>query len=270
MKYKSKNFCLTIYPSTIKHILFLGLEPVILGEKFNKENFLSDRTLDNIACKNKYYGEYTFHYWLWKNCLNELDDIEWLSFSTYRRFWINSNETNINSITDLRNNLLNIHDLVDKSYDVVLTKPLILGKTKRIKIIKNYGLINSLKDPALFLKLRYNLYDHFKIFHGETYLKDSIKLLDNEDKADFLEFLKTNKFNAHNMFMVKNCLILKKFYDKIFPWLFRCERYFDLENFKNYEIRKLGFLAELYLNFYFKKYHKVYEANYYFFDTNKL
>ena len=170
MKYKSKNFCLTIYPSTIKHILFLGLEHVILGQKFNKENFLSDRTLDNIAYKNKYYGEYTFHYWLWKNCLNELDDIEWLSFSTYRRFWINSNETNINSITDLKNNLLNSHDLIDKSYDVVLTKPLILGKTKRIIFATKIPLACSLSNACVIFLHSSNLF-----WIGST--KQSIKAL---------------------------------------------------------------------------------------------
>ena len=269
MKNNSKNFCLTIYPNTIKHILFLGLEPVVLGNNLNDDNFLSDKTSNNIASKNKYYGEYTFHYWLWKNYLTELNDIEWISFSTYRRFWVKK-ELNINSLINLKNNLLNNYEIIDRSYDVILTKPLLLGKTKRIKIIKNYGLFNSIIDPALLLKLRYNLYDHFKIFHGEFFLKESINFLHQDDKLDFLQFLKTNKFNAHNMFMVKNSSILKKFYDKIFPWLFQCEQYFGLENFKNYEIRKLGFLAELYLNFYFKKYHNCYEANYTFYDTNKL
>ena len=269
MEQNSKNFCLTIYPNTIKHILFLGLDPVILGDYFCKENFFSDKTLDNIASKNRYYGEYTFHYWLWKNYLNKLKNYKWISFSTYRRFWVKKN-LNINSLTNLKKNLLKDFKIIDQSHEVILTKPLILGNTKRIKIIKNYGLINSLKDPALILKLRYSLYDHFKIFHGEFFLKESINLLYQEDKSDFVKFLKTNKFNAHNMFIVKNAIILERFYNKIFPWLFKCEEFFGLHNFKGYEIRKLGFLAELYLNFYFKKYHNTYEANYIFYDTNKL
>ena len=72
------------------------------------------------------------------------------------------------------------------------------------------------------------------------------------------------------MFCVKNSEILEKFYENIFDWLFACEKIFDIQNLKSYEVRKLGYLAELYLNFYFVKNYKVFEKNYIFFDTHKL
>ena len=62
-----------------------------LSKKLNelikiKDEFLRDITGDNISNKNPFYGEYTFHYWLWKNKLEKLDE-EWIGFCQYRKFW---------------------------------------------------------------------------------------------------------------------------------------------------------------------------------------
>lgn len=248
----------------------MGLLPVGLGSAEYNSYFMTDKSGVNISYKNKYYGEYTFHYWIYKNYLDYLSKCKWIGFCTYRRFWIKkSNSNEINTVEKLKDNLLvDLNDYDD--YDVILTKPIHLGGTKIVKILKNYGVLKSIMDPALLFKFRYNLYDHFKIFHGEFYLKKSIELLEDKEGKEFLAFLKTNKFNAHNMFIVKNNQILKKFYDKIFDWLFKCEEFINLKKLKGYEIRKLGFLAELYLNFYFKKNYNVYECDYVFFDTNKI
>ena len=55
----------------IKEINYL---PVGLGkEKFSNEWF-TDKSNDNISAKNNYYGEYTFHYWIWKNYLNKIHE----------------------------------------------------------------------------------------------------------------------------------------------------------------------------------------------------
>ena len=37
-----------------------------------KLNYQNDKDGENISKKNPYYGEYTFHYWLWKNQINNL------------------------------------------------------------------------------------------------------------------------------------------------------------------------------------------------------
>ena len=41
--------------------------PVGLGDKNFDNNWFSDKIGKNISNKNKNYGEYSFHYWLWKN-----------------------------------------------------------------------------------------------------------------------------------------------------------------------------------------------------------
>ena len=60
-------FCLSLNPMHEKIISKLGYIPVGLGDKFFSDEWLSDKSKNNIALKNQYYGEYTFHYWLWKN-----------------------------------------------------------------------------------------------------------------------------------------------------------------------------------------------------------
>ena len=49
----------------------LGYTPVGLGKNNFSSDWLRDNTGDNISSKNSSYGELTFHYWLWKNKLEE-------------------------------------------------------------------------------------------------------------------------------------------------------------------------------------------------------
>ena len=79
-------FCITISDDHLDKIKKLGYLPVGLGKRIRSENFIRDNTKDNISEKNPYYGEYTFHYWLWKNYLDKLED-KWIGFCGYRRFW---------------------------------------------------------------------------------------------------------------------------------------------------------------------------------------
>jgi hypothetical protein len=264
------TFCISIYNENYQLLKSLGLTPVGLGNQNFSGEWFRDNTGQNISKKNKYYGEYTFHYWIWKNYLAELKNKNWIGFCTYRRFWICSEKQNLNSIQELEKIIMRDYSIVQNNFDVILTKPISLKKTKFSKVIKNLGYYKTLTNLEILFKNRHNLYEHFSIFHGEYYLKKAISIMENSEKQDFLYFLKTHKFNAHNMFCVKNSEILEKFYESIFDWLFACEKIFDIQNLKSYEVRKLGYLAELYLNFYFVKNYKVFEKNYIFFDTHKL
>ena len=61
-------FCLTLNQGHLPLIKKLKYIPVGLGDStFNEKEWIQDCTKKNIAEKNKYYGEYTFHYSLWKN-----------------------------------------------------------------------------------------------------------------------------------------------------------------------------------------------------------
>ena len=101
-----KMFCLTLENDHYQKIKDFGYLPVGLGTKIKNENFLRDNTGLNISKKNPYYGEYSFHFWLWKN--NNLDlKNEWIGFCQYRKFWVlNDKKENINNLKQLSQNLI--------------------------------------------------------------------------------------------------------------------------------------------------------------------
>ena len=82
-------YCISMENSHLEKIKKLNYIPVGLGtDKFDKE-WTTDNTGKNISFKNKFYGENTFHYWLWKNQLKESFEKTWLGFCHYRKFWLN-------------------------------------------------------------------------------------------------------------------------------------------------------------------------------------
>ena len=97
-------FCISLEPNHYNFIRKLGYTPVGLGEKSFNENWFTDKSGINISKKNKNYGEYTYHYWIWKNYLDKLDD-KWIGFCQYRKFWSLKEHKNIN-ITSLNSQIL--------------------------------------------------------------------------------------------------------------------------------------------------------------------
>ena len=82
-------YCLSMSPSNLGTIKAIGYLPVGLGDNKFSKNWLSDRFKKDISKKNKYYGEYTFHYKIWKKKLNLKN--KWIGFCQYRKFWIQKN-----------------------------------------------------------------------------------------------------------------------------------------------------------------------------------
>ena len=67
MKKNLDMFCLSLNPDHIDLIKHLNYIPVGLGKLSFKKDWLTDKATQNISKKNEFYGEYTFHYRLWKN-----------------------------------------------------------------------------------------------------------------------------------------------------------------------------------------------------------
>ena len=82
-----RMYCITIYDDHYDKIKKLDYIPVGLGKKIISEKFVSDKKGLNISNKNPFYGEYSFHYWLWKNELSNLKEKNWIGFCQYRKFW---------------------------------------------------------------------------------------------------------------------------------------------------------------------------------------
>ena len=85
-------YCLCLHNKIFPIINSLGYIPVGLGSDNFSNKWLRDDSFENISFKNKYYGEYTFHYNLWKNHLYK-EKINWIGFCTYRRFWLKKKTT---------------------------------------------------------------------------------------------------------------------------------------------------------------------------------
>ena len=263
-------FCLTLEPSHLRFIKDLSYIPVGLGNKNFSNDWLSDKKGDNISKKNKNYGEYTFHYWIWKNYIDRLEN-KWIGFGQYRKFWTLDNFEN-KKLNDDKIKSVAIKE-IPKSYedcDVILGNPFFVNQ-RRLSKFKKKGFKMILKKPSiLFDKNSRNLKFHFDLMHGENNLKKAIQLLDNKNKIHFEEYM-NNKFyfHPHNMFICKDKSLLLNYYETIFPWLERCEDIFGFKNLHGYDLTRIyGFLAERFLSYWFTRNAKFKTMNITFYDIN--
>jgi hypothetical protein len=261
-----KIFCLSIYNKNYDQLKKLDLIPVGLGKETFGSKWLNDKGENNISEKNPNFGEYTFHYNLWKNNIIEKDYDEWIGFCSYRRFWTKNVTEKFHSFDDLNNFIIKKSEPQWNNYDVILGEPLIFKKIKNLKLIKK-NIFEVIKNPKVLFKNN-SLMDQFKIFHGSFFLKKSLSLLSENDKKGFIEFLNEYELNPYNMFICKNTKILHQFYDAIFPWLFKCENEFKNLNLEGYEKKRIyGFLAERFMPYWFKKNFKTTTCQITFFDN---
>ncbi len=266
-----KMFCLTLEPFHLDFIKKLNYIPVGLGKKSFSEQWMNDKTGKNISEKNKNYGEYTFHYWIWKNYINQLDS-KWIGFGQYRKFWTIDNYENSNLDINKINSVAikEIPSNFDDS-DVILGKPFYVNQRRISKFLKK-GFKMVLKRPGiLFDKNLRNLKFHFDLMHGENNLKKAIDLLDSSNKRDFENYMNENfYFHPHNMFICKSKSLLNEYYETIFPWLEKCENIFGFKNLYGYDLTRIyGFLAERFLSYWFTKNAKFKTMNITFYDINK-
>ena len=249
---------LDLYCVTNKKLEFLentDLKLAAVGkEKFSNRSLRCDNKI-NIYEKEKHYSELTFHYWYWKNCLmNEKKD--WIGFCQKRRFWIKPEKNkNIININNLNNFLIDKIDNSLESYESIICDPIKVSGAKKIKIIKR-GWRNLINDPSIiFINKKETISFHFDMHHGYKNLEKAAKLLDNNDRDDFLSYINTNSFYNPHIMCIARPEILDKWFTALFFWLERCEVQFGFNELKGYDtLRLYAYLAERYLSFWFKKY----------------
>jgi hypothetical protein len=268
-------FCLSLYGEHLNNLKKINYIPVGLGENNFNNEWLRDNTKQNISNKNKYYGEYTFHYWFWKNMIDEISDKNWIGFCAYRRYWANHNNMKSNELNKIINNQnFREHVLQDvkndwSNYETILGERIPFGKIKLSKIIKNGGIKSILRNLNSFIKNQTTVKFHFDIFHGNEKIDKAIDLLEMKERSDFRIFINNQSFNKENMFICRSKKIIKEYYNSVFPWLQRCENIFGFNLNAWHEIRIYAFLAERYLSYWFNKYTAVKEWPIFFYDTNK-
>ncbi len=253
-------FCLTLDPRHVSLIEKLSYIPVGLGNKKFSDNCLSDKTNSNISSKNPYYGEYTFHYWIWKNHLENIKT-KWVGFCQYRKFFIKKELPDQELTFETLNSSVIKHVEDDREkFDCIMGNKFSVKNFKISKIVKNH-LKSFLLNPSLiFKKDKRNLRFHFDLFHGKGNLDLAISLLDDNNREQFKKFMESqNSFNPHNMFICKT-EIIKDYYEEVFPWLEKCEKLFGFDGSQDYGLRRIyGFLAERFLSYWFTKNYKIKE-----------
>jgi hypothetical protein len=244
----------------------LNYIPVGLRNQNFSNEWMRDNTLDNIANKNPYYGEYTFYYWYWKNLLKNKKDDEWVGFCSYRELWGEDKK-----IVDRKSikSLLKYLPSEWKNYEAIIGEPIILDKPKFTKILK-YGKLAMLRNYREIFKQKFNIRFHFDMFHGNGNLDKAIELLPKKDINDFYHYVRNNNsFNQGNMFVSNSFEVIDTYFNEVFSWLKKCEKVFgfDLKGYSN--IRMYTFLAERFLPYWFKKYTKSLEWPVVYCDINK-
>ena len=247
-------YCLSLFKSDYNNIINKNYIPVGLGTNDFVEGWLTDKKGENISKKNPYYGEYSFHYNLWKNNIVDKNYNGWIGFCTYRRFWAQDKKINNFNLPD--ENFLRAVPDEWESYDSVLVEPIFTNKTKFSKIIK-HGKKILIKNPLLFFnKKKITIKIHFDMYHGYGNLDKAIDQLNEKDKDKFRNFVNTEtSFNPYNMFICKNKKILFNYYKDVFSWLEKCEKIFGFDLSESYGQKRIyGFLAERFLPYWFKTY----------------
>ena len=246
-----KMFALCLYPRHLTDIKNLKYIPVGLGKNDFSKEWIRDNTGENITQKNPFYGEYTFHYWFWKNMINSLSNDTWIGFCGYRYFWQNSNE-----VIDApkKKDILSRVPYEWKNYETIISCKQYTTNIKFKKIIKNGGL-SFLFNKQTYMRKNQTIKFHFDVFHGKDILDNAIDLLDDKDRESFRDYVRNeNSFHRWNMFICRSKKTIKEYYNSIFNWLNKCEELFGFE-LEGYAMRRVyGFLAERYLSYWFLRY----------------
>jgi hypothetical protein len=250
-------YCISLNPLHKKLIEKMEYIPVGLGDENFEEGWTQDKSGESIAFKNAHYGEYTFHYWLWKNKKINFDG--WIGFCQYRKFWKKKISNEIVSDFESLNKILlkEIPQELEKFESILLEKQFV-NKFRFSKFMK-HNLRTMLKSPSLFVDAKKRTIKfQFDMMHGEGRLEEAINVMAEKERIDFKNFVNSEvSFNPQNMFICKNKEILFSYYDSLFPWLENCEKIFGFKDLKGFGLKRIyGFLAERYMSYWFKKYTK--------------
>ena len=251
------------------------LDLKLIGSGALKNNFPDHWLNDslgkkNIAKKNFNYGSLTSIYWIWKNDIKHLKSNDFIGMSHYRRFWLKENYDKKIGLLNLKKNLLTSIPTKYQKYDAFVCSPINLRGYKLSKLFKK-GKKSLIKDPSiLYNQKKHTINLHFNLFHIHNGLINACKLLNINDRDDFLKYVNTKtEYFPLSIFIMK-----KKFFNQLcldtFKWLKKCEKLFKTSKLKGYgEIRIYDFLAERYFSFWISKYCKYKTWPYKLLDINK-
>lgn len=225
-------------------------EPLITSDCVweDQPDLLRDNTSLNIAEQNKYYGELSGHYWVWKNFL-PTTDAEYIGFCHYRRFLdFNLSSTDKVAFTPIPEHKFqkafqnytseNILNCI-QHYDIILPNKTLLMDPVYGQYITNH----PKKDIDIALAIISQIYPE--------YMDTALKFMHADELYTCMNFVMTKELVDEYMRWIFNILIiLEKMsdwsayneYDNIRTPAFIAERFFNIWLIHNVETRKLKVL----------------------------
>lgn len=195
-----------------------------------KNNFLSDSIGESIAEKNQYYCELTALYWIWKNTIDDSNDL--VGLCHYRRFFY-LHKAPFFLETKMIKNLTDIYEQIQteslanifSQYDIVLPVP----HTEICTVQEQYYTDHYKNDFDTVKKVLIELYPEYE---------------------DALTVVCSRKYMyCYNMF-ITNRVIFDNYMQWLFHVLFATEKIIQVNKNDVYQRRVFGFLAERLLNVY--------------------
>ncbi len=228
-----KIFCMTLKHYSVLQKLPKSIIPFGLGDHTYPKGWLSEKNGDNILSLNKFYGETTGMYWIWKNYLDKFKKDDWIGFCQYRRFWLNDLYIKKQNFTfkSLYSNLLSTDTFLKQEIETYLVQQ---------TFFTNHDLL-----------------DQFETLYGKNIINECAKLVFDKDKEDFRNFLNGNRFSICNMFITKP-RIFEQYCEEMFNWIEKCYEYCNKKKLlKGKNMRLPVFMVERFTSFWFEKYTKV-------------
>lgn len=225
---------LEIYCTTIKYFNVLNklpkhIKPLGLGEGMYPNNWLNEKHGENISSLNRYYGETSGFYWIWKNRLKNKDKNDWIGSCHYRKLWLNDvySKKQKFSFKSLYSNLLNADNQIFNDCEAVQVQPTVL------------------KSETLL--------QQFDKVHKNKVLENCLNFLESKERDKFKKYLDGNKICGLNMFITK-VHFFEEYCQNLFPWLHKCLDYCMKNNLCiGYNMRLPAFLAERYTSYWFSQ-----------------
>ena len=238
----------------VSYLNKLKIELVWVGLKDNPGYMHSHDTGENIASKNNTFAELTGQYWVWKNIMPKMDDNSYLGFCHYRRFfetpevgkpgksmyytadsYRGTDLHQLEKAFELNNWGVGLHPEVEctlklKNLPKALIKGLIRAPGKKLTLIENY-----------------------QLRHYKNDLLQSIDLLPIDIREKFKKHVyQSTSLCPCNMYVAKK-EYLNMYFEILFPWLFKCEKFIITKNHSDHQRRVFGFLAERFSSFFLRQ-----------------
>ncbi|WP_321286334.1 DUF4422 domain-containing protein [uncultured Sunxiuqinia sp.] len=219
--------------------------PIMAGNAISHAavHMKGDDTGKSISERNKSYSELTGTYWVWKNTMQDI-----VGVVHYRRFLTNKPEP---TYYKFKRVLYRFVGIQYKRHGLIYTRNVrefiedVLTEQEVIDLLHEYDVLMPMKR-----KLKYTVKKHYERYHNKTdlLLLDEILKEKYPDYVDaFHRVLSKKRLYANNMFIMK-----RADFDRCMEWLFdilfEFEKRIALSNYKGYQERVLGFIAERMLN----------------------